>query len=99
MSSEDFEGLREAKQTRHQSWNRLNRSTLTEAGHLWTREANQGAALLYRGLGKPFADFYPHTGRWKDCTTGKIHRGGAKAFLAWSLEHGLFCPILKTETS
>lgn len=29
------------------------------------------------------ADFYPHTGRWKQNDTEKIYDGGALAFIGW----------------
>jgi hypothetical protein len=42
-------------------------------------------ACLFREPGKPRVDFYPSTGRWR--TVGrepeKVHRGGARAFIAW----------------
>ncbi len=42
---------------------------------------NDGEAVLFRQPGKPAADFYPSTGRWR--SGERTYTGGAHAFLDW----------------
>jgi hypothetical protein len=72
--------MQQARKDRHQEWYRLNMEVLNASG-LMFGSANRGEALLFRDYGKPKADFYPSTGRWR--SGNKTYSGGAKAFLAW----------------
>lgn len=65
---------------RHLAWHEVNMQVLDASGVPYT-STNDGENLLFREAGKPKADFFPSTGRWRVGT--KVYRGGAKAFLAW----------------
>lgn len=49
------------------------------------RIANNGKACLFRLGDRPYADFYPSTGRWRlvENKTNRAQSGGAKIFLDW----------------
>lgn len=79
--------LRALRQDRHAKWREENLATLRKS---LVPFAMRETACLFREKGKPWVDFYPHTGRWRavgpnlaEKLKGKVFRGGAQAFLAW----------------
>ena len=80
MEELDFEQLKIDRENRRQwrlkvNWEVLNNSPIPFSTN------NNGVTLLFRVKGKPHADFYPGTGRWR--SDGKTFKGGAKEFLKW----------------
>lgn len=77
---DDFAAMSAARQRRHAVWKEKNTAILNAGGFVYT-VANNGESFLFRTVGKPKADFFPSTGRWR--SENKNYRGGATAFLAW----------------
>ena len=79
--------LRDCRKDRHAEWHAKNMTALRASG---LRFVERETAVLFREVGKPRVDFYPHTGRWRVVGVGKTKtmRGGAKAFLAWYSRQG-----------
>lgn len=85
--SDDLRGLRELKQERHADWREENLAVLRKS---LVPFAMRDTACLFRQPGKPWVDFYPHTGRWRavgpnlsEELKGRTFSGGAKSFLGW----------------
>lgn len=76
-----FRAMREEKRERHANAARDNLAVI-EASGVTFRAAGE-ETLVFRERGKPRADFYPSTGRWRDVDDGRTYRGGAAAFLGW----------------
>ena len=72
--------LTEERKKRHQEWHVANMRILEAAPFKYTVTA-KGTCLLFREIGKPNVDFYPHTGRWK--AGARMYSGGAAAFVKW----------------
>jgi hypothetical protein len=77
---ENCRDLDAMRRKRHQEWFDTNMRILQAAPFRFMMTAN-GTCLLFREVGKPNVDFYPHTGRWKAGAT--MHRGGAAQFVKW----------------
>jgi hypothetical protein len=72
----------ESTQERHRRWKEENIAYLESVGAVFT--SNDGnTTMLFREKGKPRADFYPHTGRWRTDGSNNTFRGGAKRFWDW----------------
>ena len=72
--------LTQMRKERHAQWHKENMAVLGASG-LEFRLTNYDETAIFQEPRR--ADFYPSTGRWTDCKAGKVHRGGAKAFLKW----------------
>lgn len=86
----DWIGFRREKQSRHQHWREVNLQAILAAEFPFTAVAN-GTTLTFRIEGKPWVDFYPHTGRWRVVRPLEryTYRGGAVAFLVWFRKQSL----------
>lgn len=80
--ADDFAAMKSHRQERHADWKQRNLAVLNASGVIFTT-TNYGETLLFREAGKPKADFYPSTGRWRVAGLTKTFRGGAEAFLRW----------------
>lgn len=80
---EGYRALREVKREEKEARAAVNVKTL-EAYGLIFEVRNAGDVLLFREPGKPKADFYPSTGRWR--SGGKTYSGGAHSFRKWYRE-------------
>lgn len=82
--SPDWATFRQEKQARHNGWKETNLQAIRAAEFPFTSVA-QGTTLTFRIEGKPWVDFYPHTGRWRVVRprAPNTYRGGAVAFLVW----------------
>lgn len=79
--SETYAAMNQEKRERHAEWKRLNTIALEESGIPYRVAGPE--TFIFREVGKPKVDFYPSTGRWREMSSGKTFRGGAKAFIAW----------------
>ena len=81
--SEMWKEHNKARQEQHQEWYIKNMNALKKSGLKYT---HKDTVCLFRLRGKPFVDFYPHTGRWrivgKD-SSKKVYTGGGNAFIHW----------------
>ena len=77
----------ESTQEKHRRWKEENIVYLKSVGAVFTTN-NNGTTLLFRENGKPRADFYPSTGRWRVSTSNNTFRGGAKRFWEWYHKKG-----------
>lgn len=72
--------MQQARKDRHREWREMNMQFLQAAGATFV-ERNFGEMLMFRADGKPAADFFPSTGRWR--SGGRTFSGGARRFLEW----------------
>jgi len=79
---EDYRALDQFKKDRHAQWKELNMKAIEKSG-LKYEVKNLGESVLFRLEGKPKADFFPSTGRWRVAGRAKTYRGGAISFLTW----------------
>jgi len=81
---EIFQFMKEERQERHANWKEKNMDVLNKS-NVPFRLTNGGEACLFRLGDRPYADFYPSTGRWRvvDNTKSRAQSGGAKKFLQW----------------
>lgn len=79
--SELYEAMDRARKERHAEWKVVNMQAIKDSG-IFYRVASP-ETILFRNPGKPKADFYPSTGRWRTPQSGKTYNGGAKAFISW----------------
>ena len=81
-----FNAIRAARKERRRANKPDNAQAIAESGVPHT-VTNNGEAILFRQAGKPDADFYPSTGRWR--SGGRTYNGGAVAFLRWYAKRGV----------
>jgi hypothetical protein len=75
--------MRDERRARHLAWHEENMAVLRSTGLSFTEQAT---VVLFREVGKPRVDFYPHTGRWRrvgNRVPAHAMSGGARAFLSW----------------
>jgi hypothetical protein len=77
--NEMWRAIDEEKRQRHAEWKISNHAVIKKARipYRWAGEET----MILRVPGKPNADFYPSTGRWR--SGGKTYSGGAAKFLDW----------------
>lgn len=74
-----FNAMREGRKQKHADWRDENRDIIYR---IYPRRFTENeTAILFREIGKPKVDFYPHTGRWKVGT--RMFSGGAYSFCGW----------------
>ncbi len=73
-----FRMMRDEKKKRHAVNYEKNMTTLINCDLAFDLK---DAVVLFREVGKPKIDFYPHSGKWK--SGNKIYNGGAQSFLNW----------------
>lgn len=82
--SDNFHDMRELRKKRHEEWERINLPIIEKCE--FKSEVSANGTIMFRIEGKPYADFYPTTGRWQVCKTHVVMTGGAEAFLKWFRE-------------
>ncbi len=80
MIREEYRAHKEQKQAAR-DWRRDSNWSVLNACRIPFELRNDGEAVLFRQPGKPAADFYPSTGRWR--SGEQTYKGGAQAFLDW----------------
>lgn len=81
--NEMYREHRRLKQQQHEEWYVKNLNNLKESG---LEFEHKDTVCLFRIEGKPWVDFYPHTGRWRIVGRGaskKVFTGGGNAFIHW----------------
>jgi len=77
--------LTEETKLRHEFWKESNTNLIRAAGFAFD-VLKDGEVLAFRAEGKPSVNFNTTTGRWIALANGRIHTGGAQAFIRWYRE-------------
>ena len=78
--AETFNAMQETKKRQHKVNKEFNYNLLSKSDIPFHSPSSECLCIRTEVVR---ADFYPSSGKWKDCADSKIYFGGAKSFIGW----------------